>query len=72
MEHNLTQKQVLDLATSIGYYIIKNGGEINRAEDTARRIGVPASRGARQGQPTEDAIFDARHPGDRCAAARHL
>jgi len=40
MEHTLTQKQVLDVATSIGYYIIKNGGEINRAEDTARRIGI--------------------------------
>lgn len=40
MEHNITQKQVLDIATSIGYYIIKNGGEINRAEDTARRIGM--------------------------------
>lgn len=40
MEHNLSQQQVLDLATSIGYYIIKNGGEINRAEDTARRIGL--------------------------------
>ncbi len=40
MEHNVTQKQVLDLATNIGYYIIKNGGEINRAEDTARRIGM--------------------------------
>ena len=40
MENNITQKQVLDLATSIGYYIIKNGGEIHRAEDTARRIGM--------------------------------
>lgn len=40
MEHNLTQRQVLDLATNIGYYIIKNGGEINRAEDTARRVGL--------------------------------
>ena len=40
MGHDLTQKQVLDLATSIGYYIIKNGGEIHRAEDTARRIGM--------------------------------
>jgi uncharacterized membrane protein YjjP (DUF1212 family) len=40
MEHKLTQRQVLDLATNIGYYIIKNGGEINRAEDTARRVGM--------------------------------
>lgn len=40
MEHNLTQRQVLDLATNIGYYIIKNGGEIHRAEDTARRVGM--------------------------------
>lgn len=40
MEHNVTQKQVLDLATNIGYYIIKNGGEIHRAEDTARRVGM--------------------------------
>ena len=40
MENKLTQRQVLDLATNIGYYIIKNGGEINRAEDTARRVGM--------------------------------
>ncbi len=40
MEHTLTQREVLDIATSIGYYILKNGGEINRAEDTAERLGL--------------------------------
>ncbi len=39
MNHQLTIREVLDLTTSIGYHIIKNGGEINRAEDTATRIG---------------------------------
>lgn len=39
MENSLTQREVLDIATSIGYYILQNGGEISRAEDTAERIG---------------------------------
>ncbi len=38
MENTPTLREVLDLATSIGYHILKNGGEINRAEDTATRI----------------------------------
>ncbi|MBQ7108910.1 MAG: threonine/serine exporter family protein [Clostridia bacterium] len=40
MENNLSQREILDIATSMGYHILKNGGEINRAEDTARRIGL--------------------------------
>lgn len=39
MSQALTQSEILDIATSIGYYILKNGGEISRAEDTAERIG---------------------------------
>lgn len=40
MDHGLTQREVLDIATCIGYYILKNGGEISRAEDTVERIGL--------------------------------
>ena len=40
MEHSLTQRQVLDVVTSIGQRILLFGGEANRAEDTARRIGL--------------------------------
>lgn len=36
----MTQREVLDIATCMGYYILKNGGEISRAEDTAERIGL--------------------------------
>lgn len=38
MADTLTQKEVLDIATSIGYYILKYGGETNRVEDTVQRI----------------------------------
>ena len=40
MSHGLTQREVLDVATCMGYYILKNGGEISRAEDTVERIGL--------------------------------
>ena len=40
MAHELTQREVLDIATCMGYYIIKNGGEVSRAEDTVERIGL--------------------------------
>ena len=40
MEHNLSQKEVLDIITSIGYSILRFGGEANRAEDTVCRIGA--------------------------------
>lgn len=40
MTHTLTQREVLDVATCIGYHILKNGGEISRAEDTVERIGM--------------------------------
>ena len=40
MSHELTQREVLDIATCMGYYIIKNGGEVSRAEDTVERIGL--------------------------------
>ncbi len=36
----LSQREVLDLATAIGYHILKHGGEINRVEDTVKRIGL--------------------------------
>lgn len=40
MAHSLTHRQILDIATCIGYYMLKNGGEISRAEDTVERIGL--------------------------------
>lgn len=40
MAHTLTQREILDIATSMGYYILKNGGETSRAENTAERIGM--------------------------------
>lgn len=40
MEGNLSQKEILDVVTSIGYYILKYGGETNRVEDTVQRIGL--------------------------------
>ena len=40
MENTLSQRQVIDLAISIGYNILKNGGEINRVEDTVKRIAL--------------------------------
>lgn len=40
MSENITQKELLDIATSIGYYILKYGGEISRVEDTVHRIGL--------------------------------
>lgn len=40
MNHELTQREVLDIATCMGYYILKNGGETSRAEDTVERIGL--------------------------------
>lgn len=40
MAETLSQREVLDVATTIGYYILKYGGETNRAEDTARRLGL--------------------------------
>ncbi len=40
MSEKITQKELLDIATSIGYYILKYGGEINRVEDTVQRIGL--------------------------------
>ena len=43
MEHNLSQREVLDVVTDIGYYILRYGGEISRAEDTVRRIGAAYS-----------------------------
>ncbi len=39
MEHTLSHRETLDMAVSIGYHILKHGGEINRAEDTVHRIG---------------------------------
>jgi len=39
MEHSLSQRQVLDVVTSLGYRILLYGGEANRAEDTVVRIG---------------------------------
>ncbi len=38
MNPTLTRREVLNLAMSIGYNILKNGGEINRVEDTVRRV----------------------------------
>ncbi|MBQ3181784.1 MAG: threonine/serine exporter family protein [Clostridia bacterium] len=40
MNHELTQREILDIATCMGYYILKNGGETSRAEDTVERIGL--------------------------------
>ncbi len=40
MAKALTQSEILDIATCMGYYILKSGGEISRAEDTAERIGL--------------------------------
>ncbi len=40
MNNILSQREILDLATAIGYHILKYGGEINRVEDTAKRIGL--------------------------------
>ena len=40
MNGEITQREVLDIATCMGYYIIKNGGEVSRAEDTVERIGL--------------------------------
>ncbi len=34
----ITPKEVLDIATRIGYFLLKHGAEINRVEDTAKRI----------------------------------
>lgn len=38
MANTLSQKEVLDIATSIGFYILKYGGETNRVEDTVQRL----------------------------------
>ena len=40
MTHTLSHRQILDIATCMGYYILQNGGEISRAEDTVERIGL--------------------------------
>lgn len=40
MTHSLTHREILDIATCMGYYILQNGGEISRAEDTVERIGL--------------------------------
>ncbi len=40
MKKELTVDEVIDMIVGIGYYIIKYGGEIYRAEDTATRIGL--------------------------------
>ena len=40
MQSSLSQKEILDVATTIGYYILKYGGETNRVEDTVQRIGL--------------------------------
>lgn len=40
MKKELTINEVIDMIAGIGYYIIKYGGEIHRAEDTATRIGL--------------------------------
>lgn len=40
MENTLSQRQINDLAISIGYNILKNGGEISRVEDTVKRIAL--------------------------------
>lgn len=40
MVNTLSQKEVLDIATSIGFYILKYGGEINRVEDTVQRLAL--------------------------------
>lgn len=37
-ENTITAKQVLDIATRIGFCLLKYGAEINRVEDTAKRI----------------------------------
>ena len=34
----ISPKEVLDIATRIGYFLLKHGAEINRVEDTAKRI----------------------------------
>ena len=38
MSHNLSLDEILDVASSTGYYLLKYGGEINRVEDTVQRI----------------------------------
>lgn len=38
MSHNLSQQEVLDVASSLGYYLLKYGAEVNRVEDTVQRI----------------------------------
>ncbi len=35
---SVTPQQVLDIATKMGYALLKHGAEINRVEDTAKRI----------------------------------
>jgi len=37
-EATITPKEVLNIATRIGYCLLKHGAEINRVEDTAKRI----------------------------------
>ncbi|MBO5733791.1 MAG: threonine/serine exporter family protein [Clostridia bacterium] len=39
MQSSLSQRQVLDIVSAIGYRILRFGGEANRAEDTVTRIG---------------------------------
>lgn len=38
MSHNLSLQEILDVASSTGYYLLKYGAEINRVEDTVQRI----------------------------------
>lgn len=40
VKKELTVNQVIDMIANVGYSIIKHGGEIHRAEDTATRIGL--------------------------------
>lgn len=38
MSHNLSLHEILDVASSTGYYLLKYGAEVNRVEDTVQRI----------------------------------
>lgn len=38
MSHNLSLNEILDVASSTGYYLLKYGAEVNRVEDTVQRI----------------------------------
>ena len=66
MSNMPTQSEILDIVTCMGYFILKNGGEISRAEDTVERIGKAYGMDAVHAFAIASSIVVTVEKGDTC------